>query len=181
MRRILSLLVYVFAFSNAFTQPFPKLSFDAATLIPHNYTCDSCNDLPIGGLSGIAYDQQTNQYYFVADKPPSRYYNIQLDTTENIIRSYDGVTLLEPSEAELESIRFRPGTDQLYKANEHARSTTLWEGDDLECSLPIQTDAAQCRISKALRSRKMGNLAFCRTRASLEDRRAVLQNRSNRG
>ncbi|MEN0006236.1 MAG: esterase-like activity of phytase family protein, partial [Bacteroidota bacterium] len=123
--RLLHVVLFLVSFSFGYSQNFPTFTFEGVTIIPHDYVCPSCEGEKMGGLSGIEYHPATQAYYLVADKPPARYFKIQLDTLPNPGITYTGIALLQPSRAEPESIRIRPGTSELYIANEHHTATSI--------------------------------------------------------
>lgn len=95
----------------------------------------------VGGLSGIDYDRQRDQYYLICDDPsafsPARYYTLKIPISEKGIDSVvlTGVTtILNPSgnaypdirkdrihSADFEAMRYDPTRDELIRSSEGQR------------------------------------------------------------
>jgi len=95
----------------------------------------------VGGLSGIDYDRQRDQYYLICDDPsafsPARFYTLKIPISEKGIDSVvlTGVnTILDPAgqpypdirkdrihSADLEAMRYDPSRDEMIRSSEGQR------------------------------------------------------------
>src|SRR5688572_30824927 len=98
----------------------------------------------VGGLSGIDYDKKRDLYYLVSDDPsaksPTRFYTAKLLISENGIDSvvftdvtyilnregntYPGISKDLLHSADLEAMRFEPGSDLFIRTSEGQRRTS---------------------------------------------------------
>jgi hypothetical protein len=101
----------------------------------------SFKDTWVGGLSGIDYDFQKNQYYLISDDPsqfnPARFYTAKINISNNridtiiltdvaFLKQPNGDTYPKPKagvplKADAESIRFNPKINQFIWSNEGER------------------------------------------------------------
>ncbi len=132
MRSILlfSTILLILSFSNLFSQQISSVEFIGSTVIPFEQKVDGIN---IGGLSAIAYSAEEDLYYLVADKPPSRIYQLKIEQRDGLNVEIKQVLYLNPpllKSAELEGIVINPKTNNFYLSDEQSSGTRIIEVDN---------------------------------------------------
>ena len=118
--------ILMYSTQSVFSQQELKINFSGLAVVDHDWVCPNCQETEIGGLSGITLSKQLNEYFLVADKPPARFYVINLDLTKGINPSFRSTIFLSPKKGEMEALRLRPNTSNLYVTDERNDETFLW-------------------------------------------------------
>ncbi len=138
----LLVFVYFFGVSYGIAQSNIQFTFSGIEIIEHDWICPNCADTEIGGLSGITTSKQENEYLLVADKPPARFYITYLDPEQGIEPMFRSTVFLSPKKGEMEALRLRPNSSDLFVTDERNDESFVWQyskmhvNDQKQISLP---------------------------------------------
>lgn len=121
--------------NNTRTGALPQLKFLHEYIVPNNY---HYQNTWVGGLSGIDYDADKNQYYFICDErsatSPARFYTAKINISNNKIDTliFTGVeTLKKPSGDVYPSLKLKPEqAADPESIRYHAKTKTLYWSDE---------------------------------------------------